>query len=109
MSWPDIKLPLQNKQAYYNVFSISACPKGTITLTQPMNLTSPKYPSAYPNNLDCRFLVMAPEGSTIDVKVADLDLGDTVDDVILNDGDNKQSAMMTAINKGFMQSMYAKL
>lgn len=82
----------------------SVCPGGVVHLNKTRNLISPGFPNDYDNNIDCRWTVVAPEGFTIKLDFLTVDLADTVDTIIINDGGAKASDPLLDVNIGYKQT-----
>ena len=63
-------------------------------------MTSPGYPGRYGNNLDCRMLVTVPQGHKMRLTVNDLDLADSYDNLLINDGGSRHDGALTQLRQG---------
>ena len=62
-----------------------------IALDNAQTISSSGYPGNYTNNVECRWVLSVPEGSTIKVNISSLQLADQFDQLILNQGDSRKS------------------
>ena len=57
-------------------------------------ITSPSYPNPYPHMADCDFLVSQPNGTYVNISVADLDINCQGDYLEMRDGKYEDAPLM---------------
>ena len=77
---------------------VAACSQ-KISITKATSLHSPGYPGNYPGNLNCHWVIMSPENTTIKVTVEDANFADMFDQVRLVDGDSRNDPEMGILSK----------
>jgi hypothetical protein len=60
-------------------------------------LTSPGYPNSYPGGLECVYVINAPSGKLITLKVEDFGLTSPRDSLLIRDGDGPASSKLALL------------
>lgn len=56
----------------------------TLSLNQNLIIQSPNYPNQYDSNLRCNYLIRSPENTTITLKLLDIDLEESPNNICID-------------------------
>ncbi|CAI5450381.1 unnamed protein product [Caenorhabditis angaria] len=85
-----------------NPISNGGCNAGT--LNAPGVIYSPNYPSLYPNNLDCSYYLVAPQGYGIEILFLTIDTEHCCDIIVIHDGQTTELGRLSGYYQPNTQS-----